>query len=76
MYYDKNKQMIKKSKEHLNLANENYFQHMRFALNISFKLIVAAIMAFMHAFLPLVFTKSASNRIKKLYSFAENRNKN
>lgn len=67
--------MIKKSKEHLNTANESYFEHMVFALKISFELFCAAIMSFIHAFLPSVFTISASNKIKKLYSFIENRNK-
>ena len=65
--------MIKKSKIHLDNANENYFQHMGIALKISFQLLSAAFMAFMHAFLPSIFTSSASNKIKKLYSLVENR---
>ena len=60
--------MLKKSKSHLVNANENYFQHMVIALKISFQLLLAAYMAFIHAFLPSIFTTSASNKIKKLYS--------
>lgn len=76
MHNDKNKQMIKKSKEHLSEANENYFQHMGISLKISFELLIGATMAFMHAFLPSIFTTSASKKIRHLYSFVENRNKN
>ena len=68
--------MIKKSKIHLDNANENYFQHMSIALKISFQLLSATFMAFMHAFLPSIFTTSVSNKIKKLYFFVENRNRN
>ena len=76
MHNDENKQMIKKSKVHLSEANKNYFQHMRIALKISFELLSGATMAFMHAFLPSIFTTSASKKIRYLYSFVESRNKN
>ena len=76
MHNDKNKQMIKKSKMHLSEANENYFQHMRIALKISFELLSGATMAFIHSFLPSIFTKSTSKKIRHLYSFVENRKKN
>ena len=68
--------MIKKSQQHLEKNNENYFEHMGIALKISFDLILGAYMAFMHALIPSLFTTSASNKIKKLYSFVESRNKN
>jgi len=68
--------MIKKSQKHLEQANESYFEHMVIALKISFELLIGSLMAFMHALLPSVFTSSASNKIKKLYSFIESRNKN
>ena len=66
--------MIKKSQEHLNQVNENYFNHMGAALKISFQLLIGSTMAFIHAFLPSIFTNSAGNKIKKLYFFLENRN--
>ena len=68
--------MIKKSQKHLEKANESYFEHMVIALKISFELLIGSLMAFMHALLPSVFTSSTSNKIKKLYSFIESRNKN
>ena len=67
--------MIKKSQQHLEQANEHYFEHMIIALKISLKLLIAAAIAFMHALLPSLFQNNASSRIKKLYSFIKNRNK-
>ena len=68
--------MIKKSQQHLNQANERYFTHMLIALKISFQLLTGAVMAFMHGLIPSLFTTNVSDKIKKLYSFIENRNKN
>ena len=68
--------MIKKSQQHLEKVNEHYFEHMTVALRISFQLLIGAVMAFMHGLIPSLFTTSASNIIKKLYFFIENRNKN
>ena len=68
--------MIKKTKEHLLEAHENYFQHMFFAFKISFQLLTGSLMAFIHALLPFLFTKGASEKIKILYFFIENRKKN
>ena len=67
--------MIKKSQQHLEQANEHYFKHMIIALKISLKLLIAAVMAFMHALIPSLLQSNASNRIKELYFFIENRNK-
>ena len=68
--------MIKKSQKHLEQTNESYFEHMIIALKISFELLIGSLIAFIHALLPSVFTSSASNKIKKLNSFIESRNKN
>ena len=68
--------MIRKSQEHLKKAQENYFEHMVVALKISFKLLTGALMALTHAFIPSIFTSSASSRIKQIYFFIENRKKN
>ena len=67
--------MIKKSREHLDQASENYFKHMGVSLTISFQLLIGSLVAFVHALLPSLFTTSASNKIKELYEFVENRNK-
>ena len=68
--------MIKKSQQHLEKVNEHYFEHMTVALRISFQLLIGAVIAFMHGLIPSLFTTSVSDKIKKLYSFIENRNKN
>lgn len=68
--------MIKKTQEHLEKANEHYFEHMLVALKIAFQLLLGALMAFVHALLPSVFVTSASDKIKKLYFLIESRNKN
>ena len=68
--------MIKKSQEHLEQANENYFEHMGFALKISLQLLIGSVMAFIHALLPFTFTTNTSRKIKELYSFIENKNRN
>tara|TARA_B110000196_G_scaffold96803_1_gene83894 strand:+ start:426 stop:644 length:219 start_codon:yes stop_codon:yes gene_type:complete len=56
--------MIKKSQQHLEQANEHYFEHMIIALKISLKLLIAAVMTFIHSLLPSLFQNSASSRIK------------
>ena len=61
--------MIKKSKEHLNSVNENYFEHMVIALNVGLKMLLGGLMALIHAIIPSVFQTDASNKIKELYEF-------
>ena len=68
--------MIKKSKQHLTDANEGYLLHMLMALKISTGLFSASIKAFIHAFIPGLFLKSASSKIKELYLFVEKRKQN
>jgi len=52
--------------KHPNSVNESYWQHCCFALNFSVKLFLAAFCAFVHAFLPFLFEKTASNIMKGL----------
>ena len=59
--------MIKKSKEHLDLANETYFQHFIVAFNVSRLMIVGAFQAIIHDICPAVFQTSESDKIKRLY---------
>ena len=61
--------MIKKSKEHLNSANENYFEHMNIASNVGLKMLSGGLMAFIHVIIPGIFQTDASNKIKELYEF-------
>ena len=61
--------MIKKSKDHLNSVNENYFEHMVIALNVGLKMLLGGLMALIHGIIPGVFQTDASNKIKELYEF-------
>ena len=60
--------MIKNSKEHLDLTNETYFQHFKFATGVGITMIFGGIQAIIHAIYPGMLTKAASTKIKKLYS--------
>ena len=44
----------------------NYFQHFVFAFYVQFKLILAIMACFVHAFFPFLFTTTASTIISKL----------
>ena len=65
--------MIKKSKEHLVSANETYMQHFKFAIKVSFGMIVSGFLALIHAICPAVFQNSASNKIKELHNLITTR---
>ena len=60
--------MIKNSKEHLNLTNETYFQHFKFATGVGLIMVYGGMQALIHAIYPGALTKAASTKIKKLYS--------
>jgi len=68
--------MIKKSKEHLDLTNETYVQHFKFATCVGMYMIYAGIQAIIHATYPGILTKAASTKIKKLYSLVSGRSDN
>jgi len=65
--------MIKDSKEHLNDANETYVQHFKTAVKIGFIMILGGFQAVFHAIIPGILKKSASDKIKKLHEFVEDR---
>ena len=60
--------MIKNSKEHLDLTNETYIQHFKFATSVGLTMVYGGIQAIIHAIYPGILTKAASTKIKKLYS--------
>ena len=60
--------MIKNSKEHLDLTNETYIQHFKFATCVGISMVYGGIQAIIHAKYPGMLTKAASTKIKKLYS--------
>ena len=68
--------MIKDSKEHLDLTNETYAQHLKFATCVGISMIYGGIQALIHAIYPGILTKAASNKIKKLYSLVSGRSDN
>jgi len=61
--------MIKKSQEHLNSVNESYVEHMSLAFKVGSKMIVGGLMALVHGLIPAIFERNASNGIKELYNF-------
>ena len=65
--------MINDSKEHLNDANETYIQHFKIAIKIGFTMILGGFQAILHAIIPGILKKSASDKIKKLYDFVADR---
>jgi len=67
--------LIKSSKKHLEDTNENYFLHMLIAMKIAVSLLIAGVKAFIHAFIPGLFTKSASKKISELHLFIQKRKK-
>ena len=61
--------MIKKSKQHLYSVNESYFKHMKVAVKVGLNMILAGLMALIHALIPGIFQSNASNKIRELYEF-------
>lgn len=53
--------------------NESYWQHMRYALSFSLRLMVASVCAFIHAFLPILFQKTASTIVYRCYEILNQR---
>ena len=59
--------------EHPASVDETYLQHLCFAMTFSLKLFGAGLAALVHAFLPFLFEKTASDAIRKMYARIENR---
>ena len=68
--------MTKNSKEHLDLTNETYIQHLKFATCVGIIMICGGIQALIHAIYPGILTKAASSKIKKLYSLISDKTDN
>lgn len=58
--------MIKKSKLHLDHANESYIAHLRFATRAALTMMAGAVLIFIHAFIPALFQTSGSKRVCEL----------
>lgn len=59
--------------EHPKSVNETYFEHLRFASSFAFGLFIAGGAAIIHAIIPCLCEKTASNKITDLYRKIENR---
>ena len=53
--------------QHLDDADETYFQHMRFALSFAGHMLIGAIACTIHAIAPFLFVSTGSQRIKFLH---------
>ncbi len=60
--------------EHPKSVDETYFEHLRFASGFAFGLFVAGMAAVIHAIIPCLCEKTASNKITELYGKIINRN--
>ena len=60
--------MLKASRAHLSECDEGYFTHLKAALGITATLGAAALGCAVHAFVPGLFTRSASTRIERVRS--------
>ena len=58
--------MLKASRTHLAECGEGYFAHLRAALRISWILCGAVIACAVHAFVPGLFTRTASARVEQV----------
>jgi len=54
-------------------VDESYFEHMRFASSFAAGLLLAGLAAIVHALIPCLCEKTASNKIRELYSRIDNR---
>ncbi len=59
--------------DHPNSVDETYLEHARFAGSFSLKLFAAAFAALIHAFIPVLFEKTASRMIAGMYAKTHNR---
>ena len=59
--------------DHPQSVEESYFEHMRFAGRFSLRLFGAGLAALVHAVIPCLFEKTASNLIRQMYNEIHNR---
>jgi len=60
--------MIEKSKQHLEVANKSWWEHFCFAQKISFCLLKTSFLLSLHAFIPGLFSWTASNSVEKIHN--------
>jgi len=52
--------------KHPNAIGETYLEHMGNALKFSFTFLQLAVIAYIHAFLPMLFTNTGSDKVQEL----------
>jgi hypothetical protein len=58
---------------HLKIVKESYGNHLRFTLQLSFDLLLLAIVSIVHGLLPWILTIKVSERIKELNTILNKR---
>ena len=61
--------------EHPKQVSETYWQHMKKALTLSFKLLVMSFQALSHSFLPFLFVTTVSDKIELMNDLLRKRKK-
>ena len=59
--------------DHPRSVDESYFEHLLFAGGFALRLLGAGLAALVHALVPCLFEKTASNMIAKMYAKTSNR---
>ena len=59
--------------DHPRSVGESYFEHLLFAGGFAVRLLGAGLAALVHALIPCLFEKTASNMIAKMYAKTSNR---
>ena len=59
--------------DHPRSVGESYFEHLLFAGGFALRLVGAGLAALVHALVPCLFEKTASNMIAKMYAKTSNR---
>jgi len=65
--------IISHSNEHPSSVGMSYWQHFRFAINLSRQTFLASMASLVHAFLPFIFTTTTTRTIFRMYETLKNR---
>lgn len=62
--------------DHLKTLNESYIQHFGFSMKVCIWMLLGSLACLIHSFFPFIFTKTASNYIKKINELITSRVEN
>lgn len=65
--------LVRRSRTHLEAVEESYFDHMRFAGGVGWRMAAAGIACMIHALVPALFTDRASRTIEGLHMVINDR---